>query len=102
MANRRCSLCSRLEHREVAPEALQEVERRGDATKAVLAHGLPQELPDTDSFVSLRGGRRQAVWNRLEETLAPPRLNPAEPLGPEHQIANRSNGVRGVDVVDNL
>jgi len=43
---------------EVPSETFQEVDGCGKATKAVFAHGSPQELPDADRFVPLRGGWR--------------------------------------------
>src|SRR5260221_13847578 len=87
---------------EVPPETLKEVYGRRKATKAVFAHGSPQELPDADRFVPLRGGCRRAVRNRLKDALKPRRVNLAKDLAPEHQIAERANGVRGAGAVDDL
>src|SRR4051812_3265498 len=87
---------------EMTAEALEEVDRRGEAAKTVLAECPAQDLPQADAFITLRGRDGERVRNRFEDPVKPFRLDPAEDATPEEQVANRADRFRRVDAGDDI
>jgi hypothetical protein len=87
---------------QVPSEGLQKICGGGEAAQAVFGHEAAQQSEKPEGLLWLGGCFRQAFGNRLEDAFEPFRLNAAENMLPEDQVAYGANRLRSADLIDDF